>query len=117
MERKTLIGALRRASIVADTGTQTAVWLTFSSDELSIVSGEAGDSQATEAIKADLDGDGIRIGFNPAFLLEGLNAINEPYLRFKVTDPTTLAQINGQQEADSDNSEDYAYIIVPVREM
>lgn len=117
VERKTLIGALRRASIVADTGTQTAVWLTFSSDELSIVSGEAGDSQATEAIKADLDGDGIRIGFNPAFLLEGLNAINEPYLRFKVTDPTTLAQINGQQEADSDNSEDYAYIIVPVREM
>ena len=68
-------------------------------------------------IALDLDGDGIRIGFNPAFLLEGLNAINEPYLRFKVTDPTTLAQINGQQEADSDNSEDYAYIIVPVREM
>ena len=63
----------------------------------------------------EVDGDDITVAFNPSYLIEGLSAITEPYVRMKMTTAVKPVEFNGQQEADSDESMDYRYLLVPMR--
>ena len=73
------------------------------------------EAQAKEIIDVDMDGDDITVAFNPSYLIEGLSAISEPYVRMKLTTAVKPVEFNGQQEADSDESMDYRYLLVPMR--
>ena len=53
--------------------------------------------------------------FNPSYLVDGLSAISEPFVRMKMTTAVKPVEFNGQQEADSDESMDYRYLLVPMR--
>ena len=44
-----------------------------------------------------------------------LSAISEPFVRMKMTTAVKPVEFNGQQEADSDESMDYRYLLVPMR--
>ena len=62
-----------------------------------------------------LDGEDITVAFNPSYLVDGLSAISEPFVRMKMTTAVKPVEFNGQQEADSDESMDYRYLLVPMR--
>ena len=113
IDRQTLIAAIKRVALVAERN--APVRMVFSGQELTMTAGAADEAQATETLDVDMDGDDITVAFNPSYLIEGLSAISEPFVRMKMTTAVKPVEFNGQQEADSDESTDYRYLLVPMR--
>ena len=113
IDKNALIDAIRRVSLVAERN--APIRMVFDNNEVTLSAGSADESQATEVIPVDMDGDPITIAFNPNYLLEGLGAIYEPYVRVKMVSPIKAVEFNGQQEQDGNESLDYRYLLVPVR--
>ena len=80
-----------------------------------VSAGTADEAQAKEILDIDMDGEDITVAFNPSYLVDGLSAISEPFVRMKMTTAVKPVEFNGQQEADSDESMDYRYLLVPMR--
>lgn len=108
-----LIAAIKSVSTVAERN--APIRMTFIGQELTLSAGSVDEAQATETLDIDMDGDDITVAFNPAYLLEGLGAISEPFVRMKMTTAVKPVEFNGQQEADSEESMDYRYLLVPMR--
>ena len=113
VDRQSLIGAIKRMSLVAERN--APIRMTFSGQELTLSAGAEDEARATEVIDIDMDGDDITVGFNSSYLIEGLSAITEPFVRMKMTTAVRPVEFNGQQESDSDESMDYRYLLVPMR--
>lgn len=108
-----LIGAIKRVALVAERN--APIRMVFSGQELTLSAGAVDEAQAIETLDVDMDGEDITVAFNPSYLIEGLSAITEPYVRMKMTTAVKPVEFNGQQEADSDESMDYRYLLVPMR--
>jgi DNA polymerase-3 subunit beta len=113
ISKQALIDAIKRVSLVAERN--APVRMVFSGQELNLSAGAADESQASEILDIDMDGEDITVAFNPGYLIEGLSAITEPYVRMKMTTAVKAVEFNGQQESDSDESLDYRYLLVPMR--
>ncbi|MCI1984427.1 MAG: DNA polymerase III subunit beta [Bifidobacteriaceae bacterium] len=113
IDRQELIDALRRVSLVAERN--APIRMEFSQEEVKLSAGTADESQASESIAVDLDGEPITVAFNPSYLLDGLSAISEPYVRIKMTTAVKAVEFNGQQEKDDEESLAYRYLLVPMR--
>ncbi len=105
--------AVKRVALVAERN--TPVRLAFSEGQVVLEAGQGDDAQASEALEATLEGDDITVAFNPAFLLDGLNAVSAPFVRFAFTQPSKPAVLTGQREADASHDTTYRYLIMPVR--
>ena len=108
-----LIDAIKRVSLVAERN--APIRMVFSGQELTLSAGTADEAQAKEILDIDMDGEDITVAFNPSYLVDGLSAISEPFVRMKMTTAVKPVEFNGQQEADSDESMDYRYLLVPMR--
>ncbi|MCI1219721.1 MAG: DNA polymerase III subunit beta [Bifidobacterium sp.] len=113
IDKQVLIGAIKRVSLVAERN--APIRMEFNGQELLLSAGSVDESQAREILDVDLDGEDITVAFNPAYLIEGLSAITEPFVRMKMTTAVKPVEFNGQQEADGDESMDYRYLLVPMR--
>jgi DNA polymerase III subunit beta len=105
-----LTEAVKRVALVADRG--NPVRLDFADGGLTLTAGGDDEGKAEENLEVDYDGDSITTAFNPAFLLEGLGAIEEPVARLLFTTPTKPAVI---RPAGGSAQDDYTYLIMPVR--
>ena len=112
-EKGALIDAIKRVSLVAERN--APIRMVFSGQELTLSAGTADEAQAKEILDIDMDGEDITVAFNPSYLVDGLSAISEPFVRMKMTTAVKPVEFNGQQEADSDESMDYRYLLVPMR--
>ncbi|MDD6372908.1 MAG: DNA polymerase III subunit beta [Bifidobacteriaceae bacterium] len=118
LNRNDVLGALQRVSLVSDH--KSMVRFSFAHDGLTLYAGAADESQASETIPVDYDGEDLAVAFNPSNLVEGFKAIDEPYVRIKMVDAPRkdvsrkIVEINGQQEADSDESTDFRYMLATV---
>ena len=113
IDRQLLIDAIKRVSLVAERN--APIRMAFSGQELTLSAGAVDEAQALETLDVDMDGDDITVAFNPSYLVEGLAAITEPFVRMKMTTAVKAVEFNGQQEQDSDESMDYRYLLVPMR--
>lgn len=113
ISNEVLLGAIKRVSLVAERN--APIRMIFEGQTLTLSAGTADESQAQEVLDIDMDGENITVAFNPAYLIEGLSAITEPFVRMKMTTAVKPVEFNGQQEADSDESMDYRYLLVPMR--
>ncbi|KAB8292015.1 DNA polymerase III subunit beta [Bifidobacterium avesanii] len=113
INRQQLIDAIKRVSLVAERN--APIRMVFAGQELTLSAGAVDEAQALETLDVDMDGDDITVAFNPSYLVEGLAAITEPFVRMKMTTAVKAVEFNGQQEADSDESMDYRYLLVPMR--
>lgn len=111
--KQDLLDAIKRVALVADHN--APIRMIFSSHEVMLSAGAADEAQANEILEVDLDGEDITVAFNPSYLIEGLSAISEPFVRIKMTSAVKAVEFNGQQEADSDESMNYRYLLVPMR--
>ncbi|UYM07366.1 DNA polymerase III subunit beta [Solicola gregarius] len=109
----TLTDAVKRVSLVAERN--TPVRLSFSAGQLMLEAGSGEDAQASETIEATVDGDDISIGFNPQYLLDGLNVMGEPVVHMAFTQHTRPASIAGVAEVGADPDLAFRYLIMPVR--
>ena len=113
LDKQALLAAIKRVAVVAERN--APIRMVFSGQEVVLSAGAVDEAQATETLGIDMDGDDITVAFNPSYLIEGLSAISEPYVRMKMTTAVKPVEFNGQQEPDSDESMDYRYLLVPMR--
>lgn len=106
--REPLVDAVRRVRLlVKDATTPVRLALRPTGVELSVVSQEVG--QAVEELDAKYEGAEMTVGFNPAYLIDGLEAAGGDEVVLEVLDalkPATIRPVDG---------EDYLYLIMPVR--
>lgn len=109
-----LIEAARRVSLVSERNGH--VRLQFSEDNrVTLDAGVDDNASASEVIEAQLSGEPITVGFNPAYLNEGLNVIDTEHLRFSFVSAPKPAMITGQKDAEGEHSTDFRYLLMPVR--
>lgn len=113
VERHTLLEAVKRVSLVAER--KTSVRLSFSDGQLVLEAGQGDNAQASEVVPAQLMGEDIATAFNPQYLSEGLSVMDTDFVRFGFTHPTKPAVITGQEKADSGESTDFRYLLMPIR--
>jgi DNA polymerase-3 subunit beta len=113
VETGALVEAVKRVALVAERN--TPVRLAFSDGQVVLEAGAGEEAQASEAVEATLTGDDIAIAFNPAFLLDGLSAIDAPTAQLSFTTSTKPAVITGRSAPDAEPSDDYRYLLMPVR--
>jgi DNA polymerase III subunit beta len=106
-----LAESVRRVALVAERN--TAVRLAFSEGHLVLEAGSGDEAQAEDVIEAKFDGDDMLIAFNPAYLLDGLAAIDSDVVRFAFTEPGKPALLTGKPAPDG--STDYRYLLMPFR--
>ena len=54
-------------------------------------------------------------GFNPSYLLDGLGALDTPYVDFAFTAPSKPCQLTGLDELDGEPRTDYRHVIMLMR--
>jgi len=97
------------------------VRLTFTVDQVLLEAGTGEDAQASESLDARFESrDGateeFSIAFNPAYLLDGLGAVDAETTRLEFTTPTKPAILRGSKESDTAApGDDYRYLLMPVR--
>jgi DNA polymerase-3 subunit beta len=113
VEVATLIDAVKRVSLVA--GRNTPIRLTFSDSMLTLEAGNGEEAQASESLEAALSGDGMTIGFNPSYLLDGLSAIPGSHAHIAMTEPSRPAAFASLTEPDGAPDLDFRYLLMPLR--
>jgi DNA polymerase III subunit beta len=118
VETASFVEAVKRVSLVAPRN--TPVRLTFNADQVTLEAGTTDDAQALESLDAkfvsrDDSIDEFSIAFNPAYLLDGLGAVDSDTTRIDFTSPTKPAVLRGSKEADVSAGDDYRYLLMPVR--
>ncbi|PHP53446.1 DNA polymerase III subunit beta [Actinomyces ruminis] len=111
--REELMSAVRRVSLVADRA--APIHMSFTTGNLALDAGQGDDAQASEQLVAHLDGEDIATAFNPAYLLDGLGAITQPYVRFDFTHPSKPAVLTGMSAIDGEEDPSFRYLIMPIR--
>jgi DNA polymerase-3 subunit beta len=113
VEMATLVESVKRVSLVAERN--TPIRLTFEDGQVVLEAGSGEDAQASEALQASIDGPAIATGFNPSYLLDGLQAIEAPFAHLSFTEALKPAVIQGAQDADDDPMPGYRYLAMPIR--
>jgi DNA polymerase III subunit beta len=108
-----LVESVRRVALVAERN--TPIRLSFSGGEVTLEAGSGDEAQASESLDAGLAGDDISIAFNPAYLLDGLGALDAGFAELRFTASTRPAVIAGKDSADATAGDDYRYLLMPVR--
>ncbi|MFM9812785.1 DNA polymerase III subunit beta [Streptomyces scabiei] len=110
VEIAALKDAVQRVALVATK--ESPLRLTFAADNtLVLEAGTSDDAQAVDNVDTNLDGDELSVAFNPAFLLDGLNALTAESVDFHFTTSTKPAVLRGH------GSDDQAlrYLLMPIR--
>jgi DNA polymerase-3 subunit beta len=106
--KETLLDAVRRVRLLVRDAI-TPVRVSFRADgvECTVVTQEVG--QATEDVDAKYEGTDVVIGFNPAYLIDGVEAITGDEVLIETSDPMKPATVKATEGGD------YLYLLMPVR--
>ena len=106
--KEAFLDAVRRVRLlVKDAITPVRVSIRPDGVECTVVTQEVG--QATEDIDAKHEGTEMVIGFNPSFLIDGLEAISGDEVALETLDPMKPATLRSTEGSD------YLYLLMPVR--
>jgi DNA polymerase-3 subunit beta len=107
-----LVEVVRRVALVAER--TTPVLLSFSEDGLVVEAGGTEEARASEAMEATFTGEPLTIGFNPQYLIDGLQNLGAPTAVLSFVDAFKPAVISPAAE-DGDIVPGYRYLIMPIR--
>jgi DNA polymerase-3 subunit beta len=107
-----LIEVVRRVALVAERS--TPVLLSFSSDGLVVEAGGSEEARASEAMEAAFTGEPLTVGFNPQYLVEGLQNLSAPTSILSFVDAYKPAVISPAGD-DGEVIPGYRYLIMPIR--
>jgi DNA polymerase-3 subunit beta len=106
--REALLDAVRRVKLlVRDPTTPVRIAMRSDGIELTVITQDWG--QATEDVDAKYEGSEMVVAFNPAYLIDGIEAITSDEVQLETLDalkPATLKPTEGS---------DYLYLLMPVR--
>lgn len=107
-----LLDAIKRVELVAERN--TPIRLDFRNNELVLRAGAGEDATAEEVVGLTLNGEGLEIAFNAAYLKDGLSSVNAPITRMSFTAASKPAVLSGVNN-EGVNDDSYRYLIMPVR--
>jgi DNA polymerase-3 subunit beta len=107
-----LVEVVRRVALVAER--TTPVLLSFSDDGLVVEAGGTEEARASEAMEAAFTGEALTIGFNPQYLIDGLQNLGAPTAVLSFVDAFKPAVISPAAE-DGEIVPGYRYLIMPIR--
>lgn len=108
-----LVEAVKRVALVAERN--TPLRLTFSGSEVVLSAGTGDEAQASESVECSIEGDDVEIAFNPAYLLDGLGALDAPVTRMAFTQSSRPAVLTGAADHGAAPAEEYRYLLMPIR--
>ena len=92
----------------------TPVTLTFGDGSVDLQAGAQEVCDAAEALPAEIDGEGLTIAFNPAFVLAGLEATGTERIRIELRDGLKPAVLRPHADGD-EPVDDLTYLLMPMR--
>jgi len=95
-----LVRALRRVALLSAERSR-AIKVELSSGKLTISSSNPDLGEAQEELDADYEGDGITIGFNARYLLDGIGALGSKEVRLGLRDANSPAELRPAEDEDS----------------
>ncbi|WP_328344869.1 DNA polymerase III subunit beta [Micromonospora sp. NBC_00421] len=107
-----LIEVVKRVALVAER--TTPVLLSFNADGLIVEAGGTEEARASEATDATFIGDPLTIGFNPAYLIDGLTNLGSTHAELRFVDAFKPAVIH-PAGSDGEVIPGYRYLIMPIR--
>jgi DNA polymerase-3 subunit beta len=107
-----LVEVVRRVALVAER--TTPVLLSFGEDGLVVEAGGTEEARASEAMEAAFTGEPLTIGFNPQYLIDGLQNLGVPTAVLSFVDAFKPAVISPAGE-DGEIVPGYRYLIMPIR--
>lgn len=113
VDRAALVDSVKRVSLVAERN--TAVQLAFAGGVVTLDAGNGEEAMASESIEATTTGEDITTGFNPQFLLDGLTAIEAPFVELAFTQASKPVVISGVDSLDGEADSDFRYLLMPRR--
>jgi DNA polymerase-3 subunit beta len=108
-----LVESVKRVALVAERN--APVRITFTADGATLDAGNGEEAQASETIETQLTGEPVTVGFNPTYLLDGLQAIGTPVAHLAFTHPTKPAELTGATDREEAPLTNFRYILMPVR--
>ena len=99
-------GAARRVSLLAQKN--APLRLAFTAGKLTMRALTQDVGQAEESLALEFAGEDFEIGFNPAYLIEGIDAVDDQDVRLRFTSPLRPGLVSGA-------AEDFVYLIMPIR--
>ncbi len=114
--RDVLKSAFSRAMILTNDKFK-GVRLNLSSGELKITATNPEQEQAEEIVDVNYEGEDLEIGFNVAYLIDALNAIETNAVVLKLSDSNASALVHGVKTVDGNHIDDdeSQYVIMPMR--
>jgi DNA polymerase-3 subunit beta len=113
VDKASLVDSVKRVALVAERN--TAVQLAFADGVLTLDAGSGEEAMASESLEANVTGDDITTGFNPAYLLDGLTAIEAPVVELAFTQPSKPVVLSGVDSLDGEADADFRYLLMPRR--
>jgi len=108
-----LLDAVGRVALVTDK--TVPLKLTFSNGNLKLEAGSGNDAQASENLAIEYSGEEFSTGFNPQFLIDGLQAISAPFVHISFTALNKHAIFMGKKEINGAADTTYKYLLMPMR--
>jgi len=106
--KETLLSALRRVRLLVRDNT-TPVRLSMRPGGVDLTVTSQGDGDAHEAVDGDFAGEDLVIAFNPAYLIDGVEAVRSDEVVIETAEPARPATVRA---ADDHR---YRYLLMPVR--
>lgn len=116
VSKDALVDSVKRVALVAERN--SAVQLAFTDGVLTLDAGTGEEAKASESIEAVVDGDDITTGFNPQFLLDGLQVIGQPFVELAFTQASKPVVLSGVDTLDGESQAteaDFRYLLMPRR--
>ncbi len=113
VNRAELVDSVKRVSLVAERN--TAVQLAFTEGMLTLDAGSGEEAMASESIEAGVTGEDITTGFNPAYLLDGLTALESTFVELAFTQASKPVVLCGVDSLDGEADTGFRYLLMPRR--
>ena len=107
VQRSVFLDALRRVRLMAQEANSVRVVMRSDGLELIAITQDVG--QAHEDIDAEYTGTELTVGFNPQYLLEGVEVSSGEQITLETVDSTKPAVLR------SPDDNDFLYLLMPVR--
>ena len=104
--RTSFMAAARRVSLLAQKN--APLRLSFARAQLTMKALTQDVGQAEESLDVEFAGETFEIGFNPAYLIEGIDAVDDADVLLRFTSPLRPGLISGA-------GDDFVYLIMPIR--
>ncbi len=108
LEREGLTEALRRTKLILRDNT-AAVRLVISGDVVELRAQAQDTGTYVEELEAKYEGENLTLGFNPSFLLDGVEGVLEEMVVMWMLDPKKPVLICGKENLE------YKYVLMPVK--